>query len=105
MSLKDLSDATLQRKYLVAGEAFGSVLGLISLAGRSTDFEEVFKTWERLEAEYVKRGYVPHTPNEFVRLAHFGRQLKQVGRRRRKQTRPRRHALLERAILFPQQEA
>ncbi|MDP3963343.1 MAG: hypothetical protein Q8Q39_02495 [bacterium] len=89
---KILSDATIQKRYVRVGGAFGGAVSY-SYMGECVGFKRMLNRWARWEAEYIRRGYRAISLDDFIDYGGYGKELGELaGARRSKGEEPVLHA-------------
>jgi len=89
------SDKWIKTRYAEAGRIFGDAVSYIYM-GECVGFDRMLANWEKLEAEYAKRGYRTLLVDDFVAYGGYGTPLKDLGVRRAEGEEPVFHAKIYR---------
>ena len=92
-----MTDKWIEKHYAKAGRIFGDAVSYIYM-GECVGFDSMLAKWEKLEAEYAKRGYRTLPVDDFVAYGGYGTPLKDLGVRRAESEEPVFHAKIYREV-------
>ena len=92
-----MTDKWIEKHYAKAGRIFGDAVSYIYM-GECVGFDSMLAKWEKLEAEYAKRGYRTLPVDDFVAYGGYGTPLKNLGVRRAEDEKPVFHAKIYREV-------
>ena len=92
-----MTDKRIEKRYAEAGRIFGDAVSYIYM-GECVGFDSMLAKWEKLEAEYAKRGYRTLPVDDFVAYGGYGTPLNDLGVRRAKGEEPVFHAKIYREV-------
>lgn len=73
-SASEQSDQDLLNNYVEAGAIFGSAVSQLYM-GECIGFDKLFRKWEKLEKEYINRGYRAISLDSFVEHGGYGEEI------------------------------
>ena len=92
-----MTDKWIEKRYAEAGRIFGDAVSYIYM-GECVGFYSMLAKWEKLEAEYAKRGYRTLPVDDFLAYGGYGTPLKDLGVRRAEGEEPVFHAKIYREV-------
>ncbi|QQG46576.1 MAG: hypothetical protein HYY55_01880 [Candidatus Niyogibacteria bacterium] len=92
-----MTDKRVEKRYAEAGRIFGHAVSYIYM-GECIGFDSMLAKWEKLEAEYAKRGYRTLPVDDFVAHGGYGTPLKNLSVKRAEGEEPVFHARIYREV-------